>query len=165
MQDFGLGDLAWILVALAVAVFLMGGAPQAIGRAFMRRYYPHGFMSRTDVSVMDESGAEVDDESLTTTTLQNDNNSIAITTTEHNALLFAAKADALAALVHAGKVGETEGIKLVFGVGPSSSNKTYQAARELLKARLARLQPEKFKLTPEQEQFRERLGLSNHSNN
>ena len=164
MQDFGLGDLAWILVALAVAVFLMSGGPQAIGRAFMRRYYPYGFMSRAAELVTDDERAELLGESLATTTPQNDNNGIAITATEHNALLFAAKADALAALVHAGKVGETEGIKLVFGVGPSSSSKTYQAARELLKARLARLQPERFKLTPEQEQFRERLGLSNHSN-
>ena len=55
----------------------------------------------------------------------------------------------------------TEGIKIVFGVGPSSTNKTYQTARELLKARLARMEPEKYKMTPEQEAFRKEIGLSN----
>lgn len=95
---------------------------------------------------------------------QEDNNGIVMDTTEYNALLFAAKADALAAMVHAGKVGETEGIKIVFGVGPSSTNKTYQTAREMLKARLARLAPEKFPLTAEQQAVREGLGLSNRQN-
>lgn len=84
---------------------------------------------------------------------------IAIEDNERNALLFAGKADALAALVQAGKVGETEGIKIVYGVGPSSTNKTYLTAREMLKARLARMQPEKYKLTSEQAAAREALGL------
>jgi hypothetical protein len=99
-----------------------------------------------------------------TTTPRNDGNGTAISTTEYNALLFAAKADALAAMVHAGKVGETEGIKIVFGVGPSSTNKTYQTAREMLKARLARLAPDKFKLSTEQKALRDELGLSNGRN-
>ena len=94
-----------------------------------------------------------------TTMPRNDNDGTTMDTTEYNALLFAAKADALAAMVHAGKVGETEGIKIVFGVGPSSTNKTYQAAREMLKARLARLAPDKFRLTAEQKAVRDGLGL------
>jgi hypothetical protein len=94
-----------------------------------------------------------------TTTATMEPQGIAIDDNERNALLFAGKSDALAAMVHAGKIGETEGIKIVYGVGPSSTNKTYQAAREMLKARLARLQPEKFRLSPEQEAAREALGL------
>lgn len=92
---------------------------------------------------------------------QHDPQLIAIEGNERNALLFAGKADALAAMVYAGKIGETEGIKLVFGVGPSSTNKTYLTAREMLKARLARLQPTK-PLTPEQAALRTELGLPNH---
>ncbi len=57
-----------------------------------------------------------------------------------NALLLQARADALAALVVAKKVGETEGLKLVFGVAPSSSSRTYQDARAALKAALAKRQ-------------------------
>lgn len=87
---------------------------------------------------------------------------IAIDNNERNALLFAAKADALAAMVHAGKVKETEGIKIVYGVSASSSNKTYLLAREMLHARLARLAPEKYdRLTSEQEALRVQLGLHN----
>ena len=98
-------------------------------------------------------------ESTATTIPQDGNNSIAVSETERNALLFAGKAEALAAIVHAGKIGETEGIKIVFGVGPSSTNKTYQAAREMLKARLARLQSPGRTLTPEQRAARKELGL------
>ncbi len=79
-----------------------------------------------------------------TTTKTNRNNVIAITQNDpvpdSNALLLHARADALAALVVAGKVGETEGIKLVFGVSPSSSNRAYLDARAALKAAIAKRQ-------------------------
>lgn len=78
-------------------------------------------------------------------TPETERNGIAIDNNERNALLFAGRAEALAAMVHAGKVGETEGIKIVYGCAPSSTGKTYLAARELLKARLARLAPEKYR--------------------
>lgn len=93
-------------------------------------------------------------------------NVIATPATDNNALLLRAKAEALAALVLAGKVGETEGIKLVYGVGPSSSNPRYLEAREALKAAMVKQAPDpppKFRpLTPEQQKFREEMGLSKH---
>jgi len=70
----------------------------------------------------------------------NDDNLIAMLQNERNQLLLVAKAQALAALVHAKKIGQTEGIKLVFGVSPSSSNKVYLAARDALQAELSRLE-------------------------
>jgi hypothetical protein len=94
-----------------------------------------------------------------TTTQQNSNNGIAITATERNALLLQAKAEALATMVKAQKVGETDGIKIVFGVSPSSSNPRYIAARSALKDELAKLDPPKYRMTPEQEKAREALGL------
>ncbi len=79
-----------------------------------------------------------------TTTMQKPATVIAITQNDpvpdSNALLLHARADALAALVLAGKVGETEGIKLVFGASPSSSNRTYLDARAALKAAIAKRQ-------------------------
>lgn len=98
-------------------------------------------------------------DSPATTTQQNSNNGIATPTTDSNALLLQAKAATLAAMVKAGKVGETEGIKLVFGVAPSSSNPRYIAARAALKEELAKLDPPKFRMTPEQENARAALGL------
>jgi hypothetical protein len=92
-----------------------------------------------------------------TTTTATSNNGIAITQNDSNGLLLTAKAEALAALVKAGKVGETEGIKLVFGVSPSSSNPRYQAARAALKAELAKNNYPP--LRPEQQALRQHLGL------
>lgn len=82
---------------------------------------------------------------------------------DRNDLLLSAKAEALAALVLAGKVGETEGIKIVYGVAPSSSNPRYLAARAALKAELEKQAPPKFQaLTEEQEEFRRSMGLPLH---
>lgn len=136
-------------------------------RGFWWRYFPAlmEYLTSSRGGGEDLEEAAIEPETPATTTPQNDNNGIAITATETNALLFAERANVLAAMVQAGKVGETEGIKIVFGVGPSSSNKTYQAAREMLKARLARMQPEKYPLlTPEQEAARKALGLNNGKN-
>lgn len=113
-----------------------------------------------------EAEIETDEEpafSPATTSPQYSNNGIATPTTDSNALLLRAKAETLAALVKAGKVGETEGIKLIFGVAPSSSNPRYIEARAALKEALARLDPPKFNITPEQQQNREALGLNQPS--
>lgn len=61
---------------------------------------------------------------------------IAMGTTDSNALLLRAKAEALAAMVEAGVVGETKGLQLVFNVRPSSTNPRYLEAREALHAEL-----------------------------
>lgn len=87
-----------------------------------------------------------------TTALQSD-------ATNSNELLLG-QARALAAMVKANKIGETEGIKIVFGVSPSSTNPRYQAARAALKAELERLNDPYPYMTPEQKRAREALGLS-----
>lgn len=165
-----IGTVAFIA---AVAWWLRRGpghAPSTVTilwRGFWWRYFPQlmGYLTSSREDRESSEEATTDPETPATTTPENDNNGIAAAMAETNALLFAAKADVLAAMVQAGKVGETEGIKIVFGVGPSSSNKTYLTARELLKARLARMQPEKYPLlTPEQEAARVALGLSNGKN-
>lgn len=56
-----------------------------------------------------------------------------------NELLLRNQARALAKLVKAGKVGETEGLQIVFGVRPSSTNVRYIEVRAMLKAELAHL--------------------------
>jgi energy-coupling factor transporter transmembrane protein EcfT len=119
-------------------------------------------ITSTDVVEYDEP--QSNDEpafSPATTKQQNSNNGIAMPATERNALLLQAKAEALAAMVKAQKIGETDGIKLVFGVSPSSSNLRYIAARAALKEELAKLDPPKFRMTPEQENARNALGLNN----
>lgn len=92
---------------------------------------------------------------------QHNNNRIATPATDSNALLFQQRAADLALVVKAGKMGETEGIKLFFGVSPSSSNPRYLAARAALKDELAKLDPPKYpQMTPEQQQLREQLQLT-----
>lgn len=156
-----------LLTALGVVLFigamlLIWGDRPGLAAAIRRRFAER-VTSSDEGTPTDRYEREIASFAPATTTPQPDNNPIAITATERNALLFAGRADALATLVHAKKVGETEGIKIVFGVGPSSSNKTYQAAREMLKARLERLEP-KRDLTPEQEAMRASLGLPNRKN-
>lgn len=84
-------------------------------------------------------------------TPQNTGNVIAMSATDRNTFLLVAKAEALAALVKAGKVGETEGIKIVYGLSPSGSNPRYVAARDALKEALIKLEPRKYRSTPEEE--------------
>lgn len=99
------------------------------------------------------------------TTSQNSNNPIATPAIDSNDLLLRNEAATLAKLVKAGKVGETEGIKLVYGVAPSSSNPRYLRARAMLKEELAKLEPgAKYNRTPEEAEDirrkREELGLT-----
>lgn len=74
-----------------------------------------------------------------TTTPQNSNNALQSDATYSKGLLDG-QALALAIAVKAGKWGETEGIKEVFGISPSSTNPRYIAARAALKSELARLE-------------------------
>lgn len=165
---FGLGAAA--VIAIVLLVFGERPGLAAAVRAWIGG--SAGAVFAGDRNDMSSSGAEEaeeadenDEDQPATTTTQDDNNVIAITDNERNALLFAGAADALAAMVHAGKVGETDGIWIVYKVKPSSSNKTYQAARTLLKARLERLrgpQPGTHRpLTPAQQAVRDNLGLTN----
>lgn len=162
MDQLHLRDLWGIVIAVGLFLALLNR--EALGdlmRSIAARYWPHLTSSREEQDTA--SPVVATPETPVNNNTQNEPQLIAMGNNERNALLFAGKADALAAMVHAGKIGETEGIKLVFGVGPSSTNKTYQAAREMLKARLVRLQP-KRELTPEQEALRVGLGLSNGNN-
>jgi len=67
-----------------------------------------------------------------TTSLQ----TIAKPQNDDNELLLQGKAYALAVLVRARKIGQTEGIYLVFGEKPSSTNGRYLRARALLQEQL-----------------------------
>jgi hypothetical protein len=132
-------------------------------KATRRRYLHvewHGVMSR----IADEDQAlesNADHAISPATTIQQDsNNGIATPATDSNALLLQNTAANLATMVKAGKIGETEGIKMLFGVLPSSSNPRYIAARAALKEELAKLDPPKFRMTPEQENARNALGLN-----
>lgn len=149
MEHFGLSDLGIILLIIVCVGLISMEIPQRLWARYVTLRVPgRAMVEPTDrVDPPRNNNAAMPAQP------------VAIDNNERNALLLAGRADALAALVHAGKVGETEGIKIVFGASPSSTNKTYQTARELLKARLARLAPEKYKLTPEQEALRARLGL------
>lgn len=93
-----------------------------------------------------------------TTTPATSNNALQSDAISSNALLLG-QARALAAMVKAGKIGETEGIKIVFGLSPSSTNARYQAARSALKSELERLTNHYPNMTPEQKRARAELGL------
>jgi hypothetical protein len=133
---------------------------------FVQRYIAGRSRPIADLLTSSEAGDPADDQPLldddpaTTTTPQNSNNGVAITQNDRNALLLQTQAATLAAMVKAGKIGETEGIRLVFGVAPSSSNPRYIAARAALKTELAKLSPSPYpQRTPEQQVLREQLGI------
>lgn len=93
------------------------------------------------VKEADEGDDEEDDFAPAATTATTQQQPIAMPQNDSNALLLHAKAEALAAMVKAGKIGETDGIKTVFGEKPSSTNPRYLAARDALKQALAELEP------------------------
>jgi hypothetical protein len=67
---------------------------------------------------------------------------------------------ALARLVAAGKLGQTDAIKLGLQVAPSSTSARYAEARAALRAEVERLSGgPQFNLTPEQAEWRKRMGL------
>lgn len=143
-----------------LALLIDYGVPlvRATRRRYVRVEWPV-IMSRVADEDADAESNEEPAFSPATTTPQPATTALQSGATDSNALLLG-QARALAAMVKAGKIGETEGIKLVFGVAPSSTNPRYQAARAALKEELAKLEPAKFHRTPEQEAAREALGLS-----
>jgi hypothetical protein len=116
-------------------------------------------MSRLADAARRENNNADRDHSPATTTPATSNNALQSDATYSKALL-AGQARALAAMVKAGKIGETEGIKIVFGVSPSSTNARYQAARSALKIELERLNNPYPQRTEEQRRAREALGLT-----
>jgi hypothetical protein len=123
-----------------------------------QRWHAAFVMSRERRAAHHEKSNEESAFSPATTTPQNSNNALQSDATQSNMLLLG-QARALAAMVKAGKIGETEGIKLVFGVSPSSTNARYQAARAALKAELERLTNHYPNMTQEQKHAREVLGI------
>lgn len=73
--------------------------------------------------------------------------------------LLDGQARALAIAVKEGRYRETEGIKAIFGVSPSSTNPKYIAARAALKAEIEKLNNPYPQRTQEQENQRRELGL------
>lgn len=134
-MGFHLSDLWAVVIGLGLVLVLANA--RGIYETVMGIALRYVAVRRPLVASDDD---EYEDDLSSNNNASNEQQSIAITATERNALLFAGQVDALAALVHAKKIGETEGIKIVFGVSPSSTNKTYLAARAMLKARLERLQ-------------------------
>lgn len=160
--------LVIILICIFVVIFgqpllaLLAEYGVPLLKAARRRYFHvewHGVMSR--IADDDDVLGNNDDPEIhpATTTPAISNNGVAMPATDSNDLLLG-QARALAAMVKAGKIGETEGIKLIFGVSPSSTNPRYIAARAALKEELAKLEPPKFRMTPEQEKARAALGLN-----
>lgn len=97
-----------------------------------------------DPEIMSRDDAWGDDDQGVADDPQQNNNATTIDCNDEsddNALLLRNEATALAKLVKAGIVGETKGLQIVFDVKPSSTSPRYLAAREALKAELARLDP------------------------
>lgn len=155
-----IGPNAWPLLGLVVIMAVIGWWFSRSGRearpsmwrafwwSFTCKYFPgvaSWIMSYRayEQSVMEDD--ENTDDDPATTTIAKEQQSIAITQQDRNVLLFQGETQALAKMVHAGKVGETEGIKIVYGVSPSSSNPKYIAARAALKEELEKLDPPKFR--------------------
>lgn len=141
-MDITLSDVLWILGSLAVfvaVVFLVQALPNIaqFAHAVVNRY----FTIRYDMSSAGEWGDdEPDVAGVAATTATTQQQSIAMQQSDSNALLLHAKAEALAQLVKAGAIGETKGLQIVFSVRPSSTNPRYLAARDALKAEMARLE-------------------------
>lgn len=138
---FALG-VAWILSKLLGLVWWIVRAP------FVRLFYyfvdDRVFAGVNHLEADDDDMSSDDDgetpdyrrASVAATTATTQQQPIATPTTDSNALLLQAKAEALAALVEEGIVTETKGLQIVFGVRPSSTNPRYIAARAALHAEL-----------------------------
>lgn len=158
---------AWGLVLLLTPIAKGHPSPwQLITRAikawFIEHFYPDMSTEETD------EGPEIEVVEDVAATATDSAKPIATGQTAHNdALLIAA----LAKLIHAaeqkplaqGKIPQTWGLKLLFGVTPSSTSPRYLELRDMLKAELAHLdppEPERFPpLTVEQAATRDKLGL------
>jgi hypothetical protein len=155
------------IIIIAMFLCVLG-----IGALWLLRVLLYALADRYGWQIGTADYDEYDDESddapvvvppiaTTTTTPATSNNRIATPQNTSNELLLRAKAETLAAMIHAGKVTQTEGIKLVFGIGPSSTNPRYQAARDATVAAVQRLKAAETttypELTPEQAQARQWL--------
>jgi len=152
-------ETAWIAISFGALLLLYWYlmSPNKCGEQRWRALRDHFIMSNDEPP--GEGDLPVAETAATTATERN--NAIATPQNDSNELLLRAKADALAAMIAAGKVTQTEGIKIVFGVSPSSSSPHYQQCRNLVRSRLdgtpasSALRP----LTPAQAARRRELGL------
>ena len=171
MSDFGLFLLMFAAVLVLVgAIKVLSLFSQWLDRPkiipasaapLVKRFAGKYVELRPVMATESEPGEEEEqDADSPATSQQNSNNGIAMQQGDSNALLLQAKAEALAALVKAGKIGETEGIKIVYGLTASSTNPKYQAARAALKEELQKLDQPRYRRTPEQEQLRRDLGIA-----
>jgi hypothetical protein len=154
-------DAVWAGIwfgAILILYFYLSHIEEDGGPSRLARWRAAFVMSRDRRAARREKSNEDPAFSQTTTTPATSNDALQSGATNSNALLLG-QARALAAMVNAGKIGETEGIKLVFGVSPSSTNARYQAARSALKAELAKLDNPYPQRTEEQRRAREALGL------
>ena len=134
------GQAVWvtILVFSLIGLYFYLSQPEYDGGPTRwQRWRARYLMSRTETDHRTEPPLH-EDNSTATTTPATSNNGVATPQLDSNALLRV-QAVALAKMISAGKVGETEGIRIVFGCAPSSSNPKYIAARAVLKAELAKL--------------------------
>jgi hypothetical protein len=167
METFSLQDLFFLLgmCALIGLVSALGppiwrGLPRLRDRYFERQ--PIGDLYRyimsTDERFEDDDRPLYANNSPAATTPQPATTALQSDATYSKGLLDG-QARALAIAVKAGKIGETEGLKMIFGVSPSSTNQKYITARAALKAELEKLNNPYPRRTAEQQQLREELGL------
>lgn len=160
MYDWHLWEVLAIIasaVALAVLWAFIEAMPEMC-KAFLERYF---ITSSIDDTILDAPALEESAQTRVATTLATDNNAVAMQQQHDNALLLQGAAQALAKVVKAGLIGETAGIKLVFGLTPSSTSTRYQTVRNALQSELALLNEPRFNpISPAQQSTRTQLGLA-----
>jgi hypothetical protein len=124
-----------VLMIIAGGALTLGLGSVLLG--WLVRQWDH-IMSRSTATGATQNSNQEPAFSPATTTPATSNNALQSDATYSKGLLDG-QARALAIAVRAGKYGETEGLKAVFGVSPSSTNRRYIDARAALKAELARL--------------------------
>ncbi len=131
----------YVLGIIAVGALTIGLISMLYGWIQERWWQLTDWWHQAPAYQMSSDGEEPEDISLAANnaTTQQPATTLCSAGYDHNELLLRGQAIALAAMVKAGKTGETEGIKTVFHVSPSSSNPRYLAARAALKAELAKL--------------------------
>lgn len=162
-----LQDVFTILIGTATlgAIFAIGGWIWEHRIQLANRYLTFDTLQRWDIPIMEsmwvldngDNGSENDEDSPATTTPQNTLHPIADAQDDSNDLLLA---KGLAKMIKAGKVGQTDGIQIMFGVKPSSTNKRYQTIRDAVQFELKALDNPYPNRTPEQEQRRKELELT-----
>lgn len=138
-----LEDLKGLIIPISLFILLVFWRDVRDGlRPAVKYFFPY---LRPDMSSADEWGEDENDvAALPTTTATTQQQWIATPQNDSNALLFQQQVEDLAKMVKAGAVGETKGLHIIFGVKPSSSNPRYLAARDALKAELAKMDGPQF---------------------